>query len=45
MISGGWPDVPTALANMEPEYSQRITDLTTSLDFNRLTKYINTLHD
>jgi hypothetical protein len=45
LISDGWPDVTTALANMEPEYSQRITDLTASLDFNHLTVYINTLHD
>ena len=45
LISDGWPDVTTALANMEPEYSQRITDLIASFDFNHLTVYLNTLHD
>jgi hypothetical protein len=44
-ISAGWPDVNSALANMEPVYAQRIMDLTASLDFNRLTVYLNNLHD
>lgn len=45
LICDGWPDVATALDNMEPEYSQRIMDLTVSLDFNRFAAYINTLHN